>query len=173
MFLKSGDLLVYERAAPIGARTDAPTLHDTLAALGAKLLVATLPSILNGDCVPVAQDDAAATYAKKLLKSEAAIDWRESATAIDRKVRAFAGWPVAESTLTDGRRIRIWESRVVERDCGDAAPGAVLAMQGDGIDVATGSGTLRLVRLQPPSGRVMTAAAYVAAHSLADATFVV
>ena len=87
-------------------------------------------------------------------------------------MRAFDPWPVAEAYLSDGRRLRVFASAVL--DAGPAAPaGTIVAARRSGIDVATGDGVLRLLKVQPPSGRVMDAEAYLAAHSLTGVQFVV
>ena len=86
-------------------------------------------------------------------------------------MRAFDFWPVVEVHLRDGRRLRVFEARVVAAE--RAAPaGSIVAAGRAGIDVATGDGVLRLLKIQPPSGRVMDAEAYLAAHSLSGAEFV-
>lgn len=154
----------------IGPTTTAPQLHDVLADLGARTLMQALPGILAGTSIPQPQDEAAATYAAKISKAEARIDWRDSAIDIDRRVRAFAGWPVAESTLSDGRRLRIQACVPQAGEC-SAAPGTVIAASGDGITVAAGRGTVRITRLQPPGGRIMDAGAWLAAHSVTDVRF--
>lgn len=162
---------VYAAAeVPIGPTTTVTQLHDVLADLGARTLIDVLPEILTGAVQAVPQNDALACYAPKVQKSEARIDWREPAAAIDRRIRALTGWPVAESTLTDGRRLRIWAAAI------DAAPrseppGTVLSADHDGILVAAGSGAIRITQLQPPGGRVMDAGAWLAAHPLVDVGF--
>jgi methionyl-tRNA formyltransferase len=160
------------RATPIGARESAGALHDRLAELAAQALLEALPGVLDGTSLAVPQDDTRATLAPKIAKSEAALDWREPALAIERRVRAFDPWPVAEAQLTDGRRLRVFEAEALGASTA-AAPGAVVAAGRAGIDVATGDGLLRLCKIQPPSGRVMAAGAYLAAHSLEGAAFVV
>jgi methionyl-tRNA formyltransferase len=160
-----------KRATPIGARETAGELHDRLAALAAEALLAALPGVLAGTSVPVPQDDAAATYAAKIKKAEAVLDWREPARALERRVRAFNPWPVAEARLRDGRRLRVFEAELGDA-ASSAAPGTIVAAGKNGIDVATGDGVLRLRRIQPPSARVMDAGAYLAAHSLSGASFV-
>jgi methionyl-tRNA formyltransferase len=163
---------VYASAAvPIAADTTVTELHDALAALGAKTLIETLPAILAGSASAEPQPNQGITYAAKLKKSEADIDWSEPAVVIDRKVRAFTGWPVAESRLGDGRRLRIWAASIVT-DAPAATPGTVLSADASGILVATGHDALRITRLQPPGGRVMDARDWLAAHPLVDACFV-
>lgn len=87
-------------------------------------------------------------------------------------MRAFNPWPVAEARLSDERRLRVFEAAVVAEHGRGEPPGAIVAAGRAGIDVATGDGVLRLIRLQPPSARAMDAAAYLAAHSVAGARFV-
>jgi methionyl-tRNA formyltransferase len=159
------------RSTPIHANETAGDLHDRLAALAAQALLEALPSLLGGTSVPVPQRDELATAAPKIAKSEALLDWREPAVQLERRVRAFNPWPVAEARLGDGRRLRIFESAAVEA-APSGPPGAIVAAGRAGIDVATGAGLLRLKRIQPPSGRVMDVEAYLAAHSLAGAAFV-
>jgi methionyl-tRNA formyltransferase len=160
-----------KRATPIGPRETAGELHDRLAVLAAQALLDALPAVLAGASVPLPQDPALATLAPKITKAEARLDWRKPARELERRVRAFAPKPVAEAQLADGRRLRVFEAATVASER-DAAPGTVVAAGKAGIDVATGDGVLRLCRVQPPSGRVMDAAAYLAAHSLSGASFV-
>jgi methionyl-tRNA formyltransferase len=160
------------KSTAIAANETGGALHDRLAALAAEALVETLPSILSGSSVAVPQREELATLAPKLTKSEARLNWREPALALERRVRAFNPWPVAEALLSDGRRLRVFAAEALERPA-TAAPGTIVAAGRDGIDVAAGTGSLRLKRIQPPSGRVMDVEAYLAAHSLAGASFVV
>ena len=158
------------RSIEIGARETAGELHDRLAALGAELLLETVPLILAGQLKAEPQEAERATYAPKLSKSAAGIDWGRPALELDRMVRAFNPWPVAETTASDGRRLRIWRARPATTST-DAPPGTVLAAGKAGIDVATGAGVLRILKLQPPSGGVMSAQAYLNAHSLEGVIF--
>jgi methionyl-tRNA formyltransferase len=140
--------------------------------LAAEALLDALPGVLDGTSAPVPQDDSRATLAPKIAKSEAALDWRAAALALERQVRAFDPWPVAEAHLTDGRRLRVFAAEAMAGPAA-GAPGAIVAAGREGIDVATGDGVLRLLKVQAPSGRVMDAEAYLAAHSLAGVQFVV
>jgi methionyl-tRNA formyltransferase len=160
-----------QRETAIGAHETAGELHDRLAALGAAALEDALPGVLAGTLAAVPQDGRFATHAAKIGKHEAPLDWRRDAAALERQVRAFNPWPVAEAATEDGRRLRIFAA-VATDGAGSAPPGEILAANAAGIDVATGGGVLRISRLQPPSGRVMDAEAYLAAHPLAGTRFV-
>ena len=160
-----------QRSIAIGVRETGGELHDRLAALAAQTLAASLPALLGQQLEPRPQQESLATSAPKIAKTDALLDWRQSAVDLDARVRAFDPWPVAESRLDDGRRLRVWSSEPLGREAG-ASPGTILAASREGIDVAAGSGVLRLLRVQPPSGRVMEASAYLTAHSLDGASFV-
>ncbi len=146
--LDTGDMLLRE-SCPIGGDDTAQTLHDRLAQMGAKCIVEVL-RILEASgasgLAPVAQDDAAACYAAKLQKSEAAIDWRQDALQIDRAIRAFHP---AQTRLGD-TVLKIWQAQVCS---GQGRPGEVLSVDKSGILVACGKDALRLLQLQRPGGR--------------------
>ncbi|EGV33687.1 Methionyl-tRNA formyltransferase [Thiorhodococcus drewsii AZ1] len=161
---------VYHRVeTPIAPRETGGSLHDRLSTLGAEALTAALPGIADGSTEPEPQDDTAATYAHKLSKEEAAIDWSLSATAIERQIRAFDPWPVAQTQL-DGETLRIWDAEA-ENDTDSAPPGTVLDTGKSGIRVATGAGQLRITRLQPSGKKPMRAADYLNARNLDGARF--
>jgi methionyl-tRNA formyltransferase len=130
-----------------------------------------LDGLAAGTLKARAQPAEGVTYAAKIEKSEAALDWSKSAIQLERRVRAFDPWPVAETRLSDGRRLRVFEAEVVTAERG-APAGTIVAAGRAGIDVATGDGVLRLRRIQPPSGRVMDTESYLAAHSLSGVEFV-
>lgn len=140
---------------PIGPEDTAGDLHDRLADMGGKLLIDTLPRLT--DLTPEPQDDSGATYATKLEKREARIDWTKSAEQLAREVRAFNPWPVSHCEF-GGKPLRIWSAQAVP---GAGKPGEVMAADSDGIDVATGDGRLRIRELQRAGGKRMTAAQFL------------
>ena len=141
----------------IGARETAGGLHDRLAALGARLIVDALAALEAGTARAAPQPADGVTYAHKLDKREATIDWRRPAAEIERAVRAFVPWPIAETRLA-GEQLRVHEAIVREGAPGDLpAPGTIVAAGGDGIDVATGDGVLRLLRVQLAGRKPVTA----------------
>jgi methionyl-tRNA formyltransferase len=161
--LDTGPILASARC-PITADMTGGQLHDRLAEIGAQLLRENLERIAHGELEPQPQDDSLATYADKLDKQEALIDWNQSAKEIGRKVRAFNPWPVAETRYA-GKQLRIWEAQPLDAK-GDHPPGRVLAAGKPGIDVACGVGVLRVLRVQLPGARALAAADFVNAHAL-------
>jgi methionyl-tRNA formyltransferase len=164
--LDTGPMLLV-RPLPIGARENAGALHDRLAALGAEAVVAAIDEWQAGRLAPVPQPADGATYAPKIRKEEARIDWTAPAPAVDRLVRAFNPWPVAE-TRWQGRQLRVWAAEPVTTAAG-AEPGQVLEASGGRIVVAAGEGALSLTRVQLAGRRAMTAAEFLNAHALAGA----
>lgn len=161
--LDTGAVLL-ERTVAIGERESAASLHDRLAALGASALLEALEQIAQGSALPRQQPASGATYAGKIRKEEAEIDWRGSAAQLDRQVRAFNPWPVAQ-TCWNAQPLRIWEALPVAGGAG-ALPGTVLHAGAAGIDVATGEGVLRLTRVQLAGRKAMPAAEFLNAHRL-------
>ena len=157
---------VYARAScPIPRGTTGGELHDRLATLGATALRETLPALLADALAPAPQDDARATYAPKLEKAEAELDWSRPAPELERRVLAFNPYPVAQTRL-NGQTLRVWRAWA-EAEATAAPPGTVLREGAAGIAVATGAGVLRLTEVQLPGGRPLPAAAFLAARRLA------
>ncbi|MGH8123140.1 MAG: methionyl-tRNA formyltransferase [Rudaea sp.] len=162
--LDSGPLLL-RRALPIAPADTGGTLHDRLARLGAQVLGEGLQRVLQGAALPGSrQSEHGVTYAHKLDKAEARLDWNETALALERKVRAFDPWPVAEGEVA-GETLRVWKahgSGLGTRSAPQA--GTLLAATRAGIDIACGDGVLRILELQRAGGRRITAADYLNAR---------
>jgi len=161
--LDTGPLLACRRCV-IGETETGSQLHDKLAQLGADLLADNLDALERGALEPRPQDATGATYASKLDKSEALVDWSGSAVDIARKVRAFNAWPVAE-TCYRGRQLRIWEAQSRAGAAG-ASPGTVVSAGRDGIEVACGAGRLLIEKVQLPGARPVSAADFINANPL-------
>jgi methionyl-tRNA formyltransferase len=136
----------------------AGSLHDRLAALGARCIVEALPRIADGTLAPVPQPSDGVTYARKITKAEAAIDWTCDSLEVDRQVRAFNPFPGAFSLLRN-ESVKIW--RGFASASGQGAPGKILDCGPDGIDVACGKGVLRITELQKAGGRRLSAAEFL------------
>jgi methionyl-tRNA formyltransferase len=173
--LDTGPLLA-QRTLPIGARMNSAELHDALAALGADMLAPLIAELEAGRCVPRPQPAAGVSYAAKLAKSEARIDWSRDALSIDRQVRAFNPWPVAE-TQFDGEQLRIWRALPLAAPAAvvpagtapGTAPGTVLGLIDERLHVATGAGVLAIEQLQVAGRRVLGAREFANARALAGA----
>jgi methionyl-tRNA formyltransferase len=147
--LDTGPMLL-SRSVPIDTRDNSKSLHDKLAALGALLIEESLQTLRRGALTEVAQPLEGVTYATKIDKAEALIQWGRHAEEISRQVRAFNPWPMAE-TRVDGKQLRIWEAEPL--DSPDLSglgrpPGSVLTATREGIDVVCGAGVLRILKLQ-------------------------
>ena len=146
--LDTGPMLFKVRT-PIAADDTGGSLHDRLAALGSNAVVEAVASLEAGTLVGEVQDDSLATYAHKLNKDEARIDWARPAVELERRVRAFHPWPICHSSL-DGAAVKI---HAAEPGMGQGVPGQVIGADKNGLDVACGEGSLRLTRLQLAGGK--------------------
>lgn len=162
--LDTGAMLTTRRL-PIAARDTAATVHNALSQLGAEALLETLADLPAALAHATLQPTVGVTYAKKLSKDEARIDWTRPAAEIDRQVRAFNPWPVAQTTLQN-MQLRIWDAQCVD-DAGAGAPGEILRADGDGIRVATGAGVLNLLQVQLAGRKVVSAAEFTRSRALA------
>jgi methionyl-tRNA formyltransferase len=156
---------VYASAAiAVGDEETAGELHDRLAELGGELLVAKLADIVAGKLEAAPQDDAGATYAAKIRTQDAAIDWSATAEEISRKIRAYNPVPGSWFDL-GGERIKCWRASVIND--GEGPPGVVLQAGKDGIDITCGRGALRILELQRPGRRKVSAGEFAAQQALA------
>lgn len=153
--LDSGDILL-QRACPIHAYDTAATLETRLTQLGGDCLLETLDLLALERIRPVPQDGNLACYAGKISKQEGRIDWTRPAVELERMVRAFNPHPVAFTEL-NGITMRVWEAQVVTGQAAENTPGTVTAAGSDGIDVCTGDLMLRLLKVQLPGKKIMTA----------------
>ncbi len=170
--LDTGPMLA-SRRTDITAQDSAGSLHDRLAGMGAELMVETLPGIESATLRETPQPEQGVTYAPKINKSEARIDWSLDAAHIWRQVRAFNPWPVAETRLS-GQQLRIWDAQLhdAQGESGAArAAGSVLAASAAGIDVACGHGVLRILRLQLAGRKPLCAGDFLKGQRLEGARF--
>jgi len=160
--LDTGPILL-ERRTPIAREDTGGTLHDRLSALGAEVLAEGLARLLAGSALPArAQTEAGVAYAHKLEKAEAKLDFTRPAIALERQVRAFDPWPVAEAEIA-GEPLRIWAAQAIELDH-RAAPGSLVAVSRDGIALACGVGALRVTAVQRAGGKRIGALDYLNAR---------
>jgi len=152
--MDAGDVLL-QRPMDIGGDDTGGSLHDKLAALGADLLDETVSRLLAKTAVRVPQNEAEATLAPKLAKSDGRLDWRLPAATLGHRVRAFDPWPTChcEAPAGSGRIVKVLKARVERGAAG--TPGTVLDLSGDGPLVQTGEGALRLVAVQPEGKKPM------------------
>ena len=161
--IDTGDMLL-KAEVEIEPKDTGDSLHDKLAAAGARLIVEALTKIESGDITPVKQNDEDSCYAKMLQKSMGRIDWQQSAPKLDRLIRGLISWPGA-STVYHGKMLKIWEEEVAaetelhrkEADGKRAgtAPGTVILVERDAIYVQTGEGVLKITAVQPEGKKRM------------------
>jgi len=162
--LDTGDILL-QRPIPIDPADDAGTLHDKLAAAGAELLVETLALLAEGRAPRRPQDNSLATYAPKIEREQAAIDWSRTAEQIYNHVRAFAPWPGAY-TAHGERILKVLAVEPRAAEAAGAAPGEVVAVEEAGFVVQTGRGTVLVRCVKPPGAAAMSGRDYVNGYRL-------
>jgi methionyl-tRNA formyltransferase len=162
--LDTGAMLLAERVA-IAPQDTTGALHDRLAALGGRLIVEALELAACGGLTPVPQPEAGVTYAHKIDKAEAAIDWTQPADLIARRVRAFDPFPGAHAVL-GSETIKLWSAEPVEAAVAAGPPGQILSADADGVQVQCGAGRLRLTQLQRAGGKRLAAADFLRGFEL-------
>ena len=149
--LDTGPMLL-KVTTPISAEDTGGSLHDRLAQMGPPAVVQAIAGLADGSLQGEVQNDALATYAHKLNKDEARLDWCRPAVELERLIRAFNPWPVCHSTL-DGESVKVLAANVA---AGKGEPGEILSASKDGLVVACGDQALSLTRLQLPGGKALT-----------------
>lgn len=152
--LDTGDML-YKLSCPITDEDTSATLYDKLAELGPKGLIDTLQQLADNRVQPEVQDEALVTYAEKLSKEEARLDWSLPAAQLERCIRAFNPWPMSWLEI-DGQPVKVWQASVIAGPV-NAAPGTIIEANKQGIQVATVEGILNLESLQPAGKKAMSA----------------
>lgn len=152
--LDTGDML-HKVSCPITAQDTSATLYDKLADMGPQGLLVTLAALANGTATPEKQDEALVTYAEKLSKEEARLNWTLSAAQLERCVRAFNPWPVS-FFMIDNQPVKVWQSQVIAAEH-NQAPGTIISADKNGIAVATAEGLLLMTQLQPSGKKSMSA----------------
>lgn len=163
--LDTGDMLS-KVICNIDDKMTASQLHDQLMDMGGKALMDIMPAIESESLQPEKQDESLVTYAEKLQKAEAKIDWQQSAQQIALQVRAFNAWPVSQTLYyKDDKELvmRIWQAQALSESTG-AEPGKVIAVQKKSFHVATGDGVLEVTEIQMPGKKPMAVAAFLNAH---------
>lgn len=163
--LDSGPIIAAREVA-IGERDNAATMHDKLAEIGADLLLKVLPRYVKGEIPCIEQDHAAATYAPKIIKEEARIEWGRPASEILNQVRAFNPWPVT-FTFHGGERIRILDART-STAAGPPPVGSIVKADREGVHVTCGEQSLCLMQLQRDGGKPLPAAEFLNGYPLRE-----
>ncbi len=162
--LDTGDMLA-KSVCVIEPHENGGSLHDKLSLMGAELLISALANRSDQGWQGEAQNDQEVIYASKLDKTEAIMDWQRSALELDRQVRAFNPWPVAQ-TLFNGKVMRIWQAEVLAGETSEALAGTVLSADKEGIRVACGEGVLQLQQVQLPGKKALSVADFLNAHKI-------
>jgi methionyl-tRNA formyltransferase len=162
--LDAGPMLA-RAAVPIGQDATSPEIETRLAERGAALLLDVVDQLADGTAVETPQDDAKATLAPKILKTESPIDWSMPASRIHNLVRGLQPWPLASTTVS-GSRFLIHRTAISGEPGERAAAGTVIRAEGDSLDVTTGEGVIRILQIQPEGRRVMTAREFLSGHKV-------
>ncbi|MEQ9850369.1 methionyl-tRNA formyltransferase [Pectobacterium brasiliense] len=147
--------MLHKISCPILPQDTSATLYDKLAELGPRGLLETLEQLADGSAVAETQNDALATYAEKLSKEEARLNWQLSAEQLERCIRAFNPWPVSYF-IVDEQPVKVWKAEVIAKAHG-SQPGTIIQADKQGIQVATADGILNIQELQPAGKKVMAA----------------
>ncbi|GFR37798.1 methionyl-tRNA formyltransferase [Insulibacter thermoxylanivorax] len=168
--LDTGDM-ISQVEVPITEEDNAGTMFEKLAHAGAKLLIETLPDLIAGRAPRIPQQESEATYAPNITREQEKIDWSRSAREIFNQVRGLSPWPVAY-TIWDGEVMKVWACKVLDASTKHTshAPGTVLALKPEGIDVSCGSGVVRLTMVQPAGKKAMAAADFVRGGKMKEGT---
>ncbi|WP_145536534.1 methionyl-tRNA formyltransferase [Yersinia kristensenii] len=153
--LDTGDML-HKIECDIKPEDTSATLYDKLAQLGPQGLLVTLQQLAEGWAQPEVQDEAQVTYAEKLSKEEAKLDWSLSAVQLERCIRAFNPWPVSYFVV-DEQPVKVWQAQVLAT-VDNVAPGTIIQADKHGIQIATADGVLNITQLQPAGKKAMSAA---------------
>jgi len=148
--------MLAQATCPIGQNDTAEHLHDNLAQLAPAPLLQILDALASGKAQAEAQDNTQATYAPKINKEDAAIDWHKTAQEIDQQIRAFNPWPIAYTHAND-TVVRIHQAQVIEKACANP-PGTIISLDKSGMLVATGANALLVERIQFPGAKAMSVA---------------
>ena len=163
--------MLLQKPTPILPEDTAATLHDRLAKLGAKLLGKALDQLRQGGWTPVAQNEAKATYAAMMKKEDGLIDWKKDARSLVNRMRGMTPWPGC-FTYLEGKVLKIHRAEAIEKICG-TQPGTVIATGESGIDIAAGSGAVRLLQVQLEGKKRMPAGDFLKGYRLAAGTHLV
>ncbi|MDQ6630608.1 MAG: methionyl-tRNA formyltransferase [Verrucomicrobiota bacterium] len=164
--LDTGDILA-QQVTPISPADNSQTLHDRLAQLGAELLPKTIEDFIRGKILPRKQPAEGSSYARKISKEDGRLVWSEPASKLWNQIRAFTPWPGAftfQLAQPKPRLLKIWAAEVVEKFSGE--PGVILEAEKNGIMVACGEKALRILTLQPDSGKRLSAQEFLSGHNL-------
>ena len=147
-------------SVPVGPEMTQGELHDILKEKGARLLLDTIPRLAAGTLQPVPQPEEEATYASLITRDMEKLDWNKTAEELHNQIRAFNPWPGSFTLLPDGKRLKIWKSRVLDEN-GQNTPGTVLQADSKGFWVACGQGSLEILECQPEGKKRMEATPFV------------